>query len=143
MGNPIKTFSLETTLDKGEAKENVSFLYADLGVGNWQLAISRVLYSWSKKPPSTVFDIATNLVEGYKLDKTNNLKKINPAIQSFVLLSSENRKVIHFPIVWFNVNNSDTFLTVTVKPSLEKTKLTPEDLEKSTCKVTILLQRVN
>ena len=102
--NPIKTVLIEATnTNKYNFKVHLCPEYIDIKCGTWNIAVKDLTYI-STKDIGKFVNITTNLVDGKKLNKYQQIETFQPPIQRFQLNKKES-KFIKFDLIWFTVNN--------------------------------------
>ena len=102
--NPIKTVLIEATItNKYIFKVHLCPEYIDIQCGNWNIAVKDLTYI-STKDIHKFANITTNLVDGKKLNKYQQIETFQPPIQRFQIGKKES-KFIKFDLIWFTVNN--------------------------------------
>lgn len=102
--NPLKTILLEATKDNNfNFKVNLCSEYIDIKCGSWSVAVKDITCV-SVKDNNKFINISTNLVDGKKLDKYNQIESFQPPIQRFEL-GKRGSKLTTFDLIWFPISN--------------------------------------
>jgi hypothetical protein len=102
--NPIKTVLLEATSEnKYNFKVHLCPEYIDIKCGSWGVAVKDITCV-STRDINKFVNITTNLVDGKKLDKYNQIESFQPPLQRFEI-GKKGSKFTKFDLIWFSVNN--------------------------------------
>jgi hypothetical protein len=100
----MKTILLEATKEnKFIFKVNLCPEYIDIKCGSWSVAVKDITCV-SLKDVNKFINITTNLVNGKKLDKYNQIESFQPPIQRFEL-GKRGSKFTTFDLIWFPVDD--------------------------------------
>ena len=102
--NPIKTVLLEATPENQYIfKVNLCSEYIDIKCGSWNICVKDLTY-FAERDINSFINITTNLVNGKKLNKYNQIESFQPPIQRFEI-GKKGTKFIKFDSIWFTVDN--------------------------------------
>ena len=112
--NPLKTVLIEATQEnKYLFKVNLCPEYIDVKCGSWNIAVKDITYTANKDILKFV-NITTNLVEGKKLNRYNQIESFKPPLQRFEI-GKRGSKFTKFDLIWFTINNSSEVIELTLE----------------------------
>jgi len=143
MSNPLKSIQLV-----GDMTTNLELSYTlcpdyfNLNAGVWEVALSDIAFSFIKSGVffDSVYEVSSNLVQGYCYPKKETLKKTNVLLGRFQLFSDKKKLLENFGSPkWFVVNNQPSEIKLFFKRWPHKEYVSNPGF---TVSVNLLLRRV-
>ena len=143
MSNPLKSINIVGIIpDTLELSYKLCPDYFNINSGIWEVSLSEIaVHSSSPFMRDTVFEISSNLVQGYYYPDKKPLAKNNIVLGKFEI-APDNPRILHYfgSPKWFVVNNQPSEIKLFFKewPTLKTFIANP----KFQVSVTLLLRRV-
>lgn len=115
MNSPLKVITVKGNIKTGvKFKKLIPLGYADVKVGNWQIALKDLSYKFLNKTDGefTVIDVCCNLVTGQEFDELGILRNCLIPLQRTDIKTEGVRFISFSNLLWFNVNQKSDILEI-------------------------------